>query len=98
MDVIERALKLAYTAHYSMSNDDVSLPTEDKIVSFILAQAYAMNEVKMQEDEDAPSLRLHMNVIFILMFGARSPDGNPSVLKVRTVLSNILSAMEPGTE
>ena len=53
---------------------------------------------RVMEDEDAPSLRLHMNVIFILMFGARSPDGNPSVLKVRTVLSNILSAMEPGTE
>ena len=81
-----------------MSNDDVSEPTKDKIVSFILAQAYAMNEEEMKGDEDAPSLRLHMNVIFILMFGARSPDVKDSVLKMKSVLSNILGAMEPKTE
>ena len=46
-DIIERALELAYKAHYSMSNDDVSEATKDKIVTFIIAQAYALNEARM---------------------------------------------------
>ena len=52
----------------------------------------------MRDDEDIPSLRLHMNLLFILMFGDREPEIKDSVRKVKSVLESILNTLQPKVE
>ena len=56
-EIIERSLKLAYKAH-DMSYELISDQTKDRLVAFVIAKAYAMNEEKIQENENTPPLRL----------------------------------------
>ena len=57
-DVIERALEMAYKAHCSMSVELLSDQTKDRIVSFIIAKAYALYEEQSKVDENTPQLQL----------------------------------------
>ena len=56
---------------------------KSKITLYLIAQAYEENEIRMELGTEWLPLRLHTNLVYILMFGPRDPNVDNSVILLR---------------
>ena len=56
---------------------------KSKITLYLIAQAYKENARRMELGLEWLPLRLHTNLIYILMFGPRDPNVDNSVILLR---------------
>ena len=74
--------------------EEIAKPTQMKIIHYIIAKTFfkagaAWEKGHSPSAQSAFYLHLNTNVIFILMFGERSPPQNSNIIQMRDALHEI---------